>query len=357
MHGNEHAGVEALSRVLAELSAEGYALSGTFAALRGNEPALRQHRRQIDADLNRHWTRERMAQLTLDREPRPEVSEDTDLIELHDTISDLLAAADGETYLLDLHTTSGESAPFATVGDTLRNRGFALQFPIPLIMGLEEHLEGTMLEYFNDRGHITLGIEGGRHEAASSVDAIEATIWLALSFSGVLTDTRAEDRVAQARAFLAGIDPSLPRVLEVRHRHFVGPQDEFVMQPGYASFQPVVEGEHLAMDESGAVHAPEKGLILMPLYQPVGDDGFFITREFSRFWLGVSALLRRLKVDVLLPLLPGVQRDPTRRDTLLVNGRVARWFALEVFHLLGYRKRRQMGDVLVVTRRRESRET
>jgi hypothetical protein len=33
---------------------------------------------------------------------------------------------------------------------------------------------------------------------------------------------------------------------------------------------------------------------------------------------------------------------------------VARWFALEVFHLLGYRKRREVGEVLVVTRRRES---
>ena len=43
-----------------------------------------------------------------------------DLIELHDLISDILETAAGETYLLDLHTTSGESAPFATVGDTLR---------------------------------------------------------------------------------------------------------------------------------------------------------------------------------------------------------------------------------------------
>jgi len=48
--------------------------------------------------------------------------------------------------------------------------------------------------------------------------------------------------------------------------------------------------------------------------------------------------------------MPGVTRDPSHGGTLLVNGRVARWFALEVFHLLGYRKRRQMGDVLVVAR-------
>jgi hypothetical protein len=58
----------------------------------------------------------------------------------------------------------------------------------------------------------------------------------------------------------------------------------------------------------------------------------------------------------MLSWFPGVSRDPVHPGTLLVNGRTARWFALEVFHLLGYRKRRQIGDVLVVARRRETRE-
>jgi hypothetical protein len=34
-----------------------------------------------------------------------------------------------------------------------------------------------------------------------------------------------------------------------------------------------------------------------------------------------------------------------------VDTSVARWFPLEIFHLLGYRKQRQVGSTLVVTRR------
>ena len=353
MHGNEPAGVEAVTRVLDTLTVEAYQIEGTFVALRGNQRALAEHVRFVDSDLNRHWTRERLGRVMLDREPDPTVSEDADLLELHDLISDILDRAAGESYLIDLHTTSGRSAPFSTVGDTLRNRRFAMQLLLPIIMGLEEHLKGTMLEFFNDRGHVTLGIEGGRHEDASSVDRVEAAVWLALEAAGMLPDPRAAKRLVDARALLARLSRNLPRVLEVRHRHFVGSKDQFVMRPGYASFQEVAENEHLADDETGPVTAPETGIILMPLYQPAGDDGFFITREFSRFWLSVSALLRRLRIDSLLRWMPGVTRDPSHGGTLLVNGRIARWFALEVFHLLGYRKRQQMGDVLVVARRRE----
>jgi len=354
LHGNEPAGVEALTRVLDTLTVEAYQLEGTFVALRGNQAALAERVRFVDSDLNRHWTRERLGRVTLDREPDPTVSEDADLLELHDIISDVLDQATGESYLIDVHTTSGRSPPFSTVGDTLRNRRFAMQLPLPLVMGLEEHLEGTMLEFFNDQGHVTLGLEGGQHEDASSVDRIEAAVWLALEAAGMLPDPRAATRLAEARTFLAHLSRNLPRVLEVRHRHFVGPNGGFAMRPGYASFQEVTVNEHVADDECGSVTAQETGLILMPLYQPAGDDGFFITREFSPFWLSVSALLRRLHIDNILPWMPGVTRDPSHGGTLLVNGRVARWFALEVFHLLGYRKRRQMGDVLVVARRLES---
>ena len=353
LHGNEPAGVEALIRVLDTLTVEGYRIEGTFVALRGNQAALAEHVRFIDTDLNRHWTRERLGRVALDREPDPTVSEDADLLELHDLIGDILDQATGESYLIDLHTTSGLSAPFTNIGDTLRNRRFAMQLPLPLVMGLEEHVEGTMLEFFNDRGHVTLGIEGGRHEDESSVDRIEAAVWLALEAAGMVSDPRAAERLADARTALARLTRHLPRVLEVRHRHFVGPNDRFDMRPGYASFQKVTANEHVADDESGPVTAAETGLMLMPLFQSAGDDGFFITREFSPFWLSVSTLLRQLHIDNILPWVPGVTRDPSHPETLLVNGRVSRWFALEVFHLLGYRKRRQVGDVLVVTRRRE----
>jgi succinylglutamate desuccinylase len=53
------------------------------------------------------------------------------------------------------------------------------------------------------------------------------------------------------------------------------------MRPGYANFQPIRRGEHLADDASGPVLAPEDGLILMPLYQSLGTDGFFLVQEVS----------------------------------------------------------------------------
>ena len=125
-----------------------------------------------------------------------------------------------------------------------------------------------MLEFFNDRGHVTLGLEGGRHEDEDSVDRIEAAVWLALEAAGMVPDPRGAECMAAARGLLARLTLDLPRVLEVRHRHFVGPDDRFDMRPGYASFQEVTANEHVADDESGPVITTDTGLILMPLYQP-----------------------------------------------------------------------------------------
>src|SRR5262249_6234109 len=52
-------------------------------------------------------------------------------------------------------------------------------------------------------------------------------------------------------------------------------------------------------------------------------------------------------------LLPGVRRDVREEGTLIVNTWIARFFPLEVFHLLGYRKRRWRGPYLLVSPRRE----
>ncbi len=352
MHGNEPAGIEALDRVAAQLDAANIPLRGTFLALRGNLPALSRDVRCVDADFNRVWEPEVISGLVSGARS-PDRSEDTDLLELHAIIDDTLRGATGDGYLLDLHTTSGDSAPFGTLGDTLRNRAFARHFPIPMILGLEEHLDGTMLEFFNRQGYITLGLEGGRHDDPASVERLEAGLWLALTAAGVLDP--ANGQATRARTLLQAAGKGLPAVLEVRYRHFVGPEDRFLMRPGFRSFQPVSQGLALADDEAGEVTAPESGLLLMPLYQAIGEDGFFVTREFSTTWLTVSSLLRRLQLDRVLHLLPGVTRDLIDPHTLYIDGRVARWFALEVFHLLGYRKRRRQGEVLVVTRRRETR--
>ncbi len=46
-----------------------------------------------------------------------------------------------------------------------------------------------------------------------------------------------------------------------------------------------------------------------------------------------------------------MNRDPEQPGALVANRRVARWYALELFHLLGYRKHLEEGRRLVVMRR------
>ena len=141
------------------------------------------------------------------------------------------------------------------------------------------------------------------------------------------------------------------KVVEVRHRHTIAPEDRFKMEPGFKNFQAVRRGKVLAQDRTGEIKACETGLILMPLYQALGNDGFFLVREVKRFWLKLSALLRNLKLGHYIHLLPGVRRDPVNENFLIVNTRIARILPLQVFHLLGFRRLRWTDKYLVVSRR------
>ena len=123
------------------------------------------------------------------------------------------------------------------------------------------------------------------------------------------------------------------------------------MEPGFANLQKISEGQLLARDRTGAIRSTERGLILLPLYQDQGNDGFFWCREVRRLWLSVSALFRRLRLGSMMHLLPGVKKDPDQPETLVINTRIARFYPLELFHLMGFRKRRQVGATLVVSRR------
>ncbi len=350
MHGNEPAGVEALKRVCEQLNAAAPTLRGEFVALTGNVSALQRRARFVDADLNRHWVPARVNALRNGTPPADRSVEDEELLDLLEDIEETIDAARGDVYFIDIHTTSSDSPPFSTIGDTLRNRAFALQCPTSIMLGLEEQLDGTLLEFLNRMGHVTIGFEGGRHEDPRSVDHAEAFVWIALTATGILGDP-GMPQVAKSRALLRKARRRFPRVLEVRYRHPVRVGDGFRMRDGYSSFQRVSRGEKLAKDHYGPIHAAESGRILMPLYQPQGDDGFFVMREFRPFWLWVSSLLRRARADLLFRLLPGVRRDPDHAGTLIIDQHVARFYALQIFHLLGYRKRRVRDDVLVMSRR------
>jgi succinylglutamate desuccinylase len=180
---------------------------------------------------------------------------------------------------------------------------------------------------------------------------MEAATWVALVASGMLRPEDVPD-LADHRQRLLAAARDVPRVIEVRHRHPISPHDLFRMRPGYRNFQRVRRGDALAEDRFGEVRAREGGLLLLPLYQGKGDDGFFLSREVRPFWLGVSAALRRGRFADWIRFLPGVRPHPRRDDAYIVDTRIARLFPLELFHLLGFRKLRRVRDRLVVARRK-----
>lgn len=349
LHGNEPAGPAAVRAVFERLERERPAFAGRLIGLRGNRRALAAGARYLARDLNRSWAHEALAAVVAGG--RASAPEDLELAELVAEIAPLLADAREPVVFLDLHSTSAPGTPFVCMSDVLRNRRIAFALPVPVLLGIEEALEGSLMGYFTELGHVAVAIEGGQHDDEATVGRLEAAIWLALVATGCLAE-RDVPGLAGARALLARAAEGQPRVLEVRERHPVHPMDGFQMKPGFRNLDRVRRGERLAADVRGEIRARESGFVLMPLYQSQGSDGFFLARPVRPFWLRVSARLRRWRADRWLIALPGVRRDPEERDRLLVDPRVARFQTINLFHLLGYRRVLERGDRLVFSRRR-----
>lgn len=349
VHGNETSGLRALRRVAAKLENLEDKIRGRIYLLAGNTRAINKNVRFIDADLNRHWTPESVRRNSPDSKISTNRVEDIEQRELLEILDKIFSTAKSEVYAMDLHSTSAESTPFAMIGDTLRNREFGQKFPATILLGIEEQLDSTILEYINNLGAITLGFEAGQHTDKTAIDNQEALIWLALVHSGILA---AEDVDVEKYGEILKDAMGERRIIEIRHRHAITEADKFRMKLGYENFQPVKKGEVLAKDRNGKIKAIESGMILMPLYQSQGNDGFFLGREISPFWLWLSKVLRKLKLHKMMRFLPGVKRHPADKDSLIVNTQIARIFPLQIFHLLGFRKRRWREDKLVVSRRK-----
>ena len=149
IHGNETAGVFAARRVLARLTKAEVAIRGELVVLAGNLKALRQGKRYLVKDLNRQWSEARVEAL-LARSSDPtspeDDAEDAEQRELLGAIEAARARARGRVHLADFHTSSAQGIPFVLFGDTIAQRQFVRVFPLPIIVGLEEQLDGALSE-------------------------------------------------------------------------------------------------------------------------------------------------------------------------------------------------------------------
>ena len=299
VHGNEAAGVDAAERVLRELASSPDppehsnptdAAPPGLLALRGNTAGLAEGRRYLHRDLNRIALAEELER-PLPPRGDPGLLLDNEGAELRDLLATLerhTAGHTGPRYFLDIHTTSAASVPYLSVFARSEPRPnpadqaslrLAEALPLHRVVGLEAVLAGTIQEYLQDRGWVGFTLEAGQHHHRAAVDHAADAIHVLLAALGSAPPTQA---TVEARARLAAVSGAAmaghARRFDLLHRHPVGPQDGFVMKPGYVNFQPVRRGEHLADSHRGPILSPADAFILMPLYQPLGSDGFFLVR-------------------------------------------------------------------------------
>ncbi len=346
VHGNEPAGVAAIRSVLTQLRERQLPLRGTVCGLLGNPEALKSGQRYLSRDLNRGWHGRTLSAL---RHGYGSAHEDAAQRGLLAALAPYICEPDPKPVtFIDLHSTSGPGAPFACIADVRRNYTVAAALPMPVILGIEEMLDGTLLGFLCDLGHSGIAIEGGQNDDPATVLRHEAAIWISLVATGALRADEV-DHLARHRATLAQATAKLPRFVEVRHRHVTRPQDGFTMEPGLASLEGVRKGHTLARDHHGRIGAVTSGRLLMPRYQAQGDDGFFIVRDVPASLLRFSGLIRKVPTAVFAAFLPGLTRVGADEFTVGTSRRGTR----RVLERLGYRRIRATADgSLHLSRRR-----
>ncbi|PIE99753.1 MAG: aspartoacylase [Maribacter sp.] len=350
IHGNEQAGVTALEKVLDELGNGTFTFYGSIYALKGNLPALQEGKRYLDTDLNRIWIKSNIKNIRL-RENNNLLVEEKELLELHRSVHCILEKEKGPFYFIDYHTTSSKTLPFITINDALINRRFSRLFPVPIVLGIEEYLDGPLLSYINEKGYVSLGFESGQHTEEMAIKNSISFTWLAMAYSGFLKKDEIKgfgDHYGQLQKSAANNSS----FYEIVYRHHIGEDKDFKMMEGFQSFEEISEGTSLATEKERLIKAEKDTIIFMPLYQKKGNDGFFLIRKLPLWVLNLSAFFRRTKVVSLLHYLPGLSWANKEKESLLVNTKVAQFSTRSFFHLFGYRNR-ILDDTHIIMKNRE----
>ena len=288
MHGNEPAGIQALSILfkLLELEPESnpdFRFRGRIVGFKGNLRAIENGVRFLNRDLNRQW-RPEVVEYVLNTPVSKLRHEELEILELHTAVmEEIQDYQPDEVIVLDLHTTTAYGGIFSIATDDPKSVNIAVELHAPVITGLLEGIQGTTLHYFNTENigveTTTVCFESGQHEETLSVNRAIAAIINCMRTIGCV---RSEDVENRHDALLIEYARGLPKVSELITTHSIEPEDHFRMVPDYKNFQKVKQGEILAFDRNGPIEAIEDGLILMPLYQKKGEDGFFLIRAVSQ---------------------------------------------------------------------------
>jgi succinylglutamate desuccinylase len=283
IHGNEPAGVSAIEEVLRLLDKEkadfpDFTYRGSFWGIKGNLEALKQKKRFIDRDLNRMLSESEISQFR-HKAPALRLQEEKESLELLDLISSSIRQFQPPlTLILDLHTTTASGGVFSIAAEDDMSLALAKGLHIPVILGIATGLKGTTIDYFNrpEKNTFCVVFEAGQHEDPQSIDRTVSAI---INCMRALQSVDPQHVDHRHDGLLMSLGEHLPAVTKLIFHYKIQPGEKFVMKEGFKNFDAIKRGDLLANNESGPVTSPYDGLILMPKYQALGDDGFFIVEE------------------------------------------------------------------------------
>ena len=289
IHGNEPAGVRALEMVFKALKQErssnpAFQFRGKLLGMIGNLQAFQLNQRFLEQDLNRMWAINKLDEINASTSGDL-TAESREVRDIFDYISvECQSSTTEPTVFIDLHTTSAEGGVFSIPTDEADSLVLAKHLGAPAIIGLQGTIPGTLLGFaatggFSTQSPATLPIciafEAGQHESPHAISLTAHAIVQCLRTMGNIE----QNGLAEfSESLHLPLPAYVPPVVRFIYAHHIAAEDKFKMRPGYVNFQPVQQGEHLADDRHGPVLSPDKGLILMPLYQARGSDGFFIVQ-------------------------------------------------------------------------------
>jgi succinylglutamate desuccinylase len=334
IHGNEKAGHLALTSFFEHILNSKKNIKGNVYGIFGNHEAYLQELRFIDKDLNRVWTKSHIKAATQTHE----VSEYHELVDIYKYLYDILSKSKSKVYCIDMHTTSGPTKPFIIMNDALTNREFVRNLGYPVIYNVESFIEGSLLNLLNDLGHVSMAFEGGEHYSKDSVKELKIFCYKALYHSNIMSAKDLKDMGISEKYFRS--KPA--KYYEMIFRQNLKPSDQFEMAGNYLNFQKLKKGERIATLNGKSIFTPKAFRIFMPLYQSKGEDGFFYVKQMSRFKLKVARVLRNLKAEELLRVLPGVNK--VNFYTLSIPKPIIKYIPKRFLFALGYRKSMEVDD-------------
>ena len=289
IHGNESMPYKAIDYVLKMLEVEHvtnpeFRYKGRFVGLCGNLAALKAGRRFIDKDMNRIWSEE-LIELLSTPSYIPRNQEERELQALWRQIhKEVKRYPSEQVVILDFHTTSAEGGIFCMPAHDDRSLELAFELYIPVVEGLMDTVPDSCLSFMTEshlkHPTVAISIEVGQHEDPNCIYVAIASI---INTMRAIGSVNQEDVESRHDDILKHHATGLPRLSRLYYIHNISPEDEFKMLPGFKNFQMVTRGTTLAHDRRGAIHCQEDSILLMPLYQAQGSEGFFLMRKDPDF--------------------------------------------------------------------------